>query len=212
MRYRFRDVPSLINRYILRKDNNVFISPVDLRHIRRYAFAAKRFTPGTILDVACGSGYGSELLDGVSTHYTGVDYAAYCIRYARAHYAGSQREFLTCSVFRLSDCVGDRRFDSIVSFETIEHVADPEAMLAVLVGRLAPGGKLVLSIPLNHPDIIYHKKVYNHSDVQSMLRGYIQRGELHLDEFRQVHLDIDPILEPLPDAANGTWLGVLKGK
>jgi len=42
------------------------------------------------------------------------------------------------------DRVGDERFDVVVSQDTFEHVADPEAHVAEMRAALAPGGRLVI--------------------------------------------------------------------
>ena len=46
-----------------KKDMNVFLAPNALRHIRRYEFARDNLSGQRILDVACGAGYGSDLLE-----------------------------------------------------------------------------------------------------------------------------------------------------
>jgi SAM-dependent methyltransferase len=42
---------------------------------------------------------------------------------------------------------GEERFDLILAFNLIEHVARPRAVLGALAGLLAPGGRLVIKTP-----------------------------------------------------------------
>src|SRR5204863_6385381 len=86
-------------------------------HLARYRFAKER-ARGRVLDVACGTGYGTEMLGAV-----GVDLSLEALRYARRHPA----PYVAADAGRLPfGCV----FDSVVSFETIEHVSDPDRFVA----------------------------------------------------------------------------------
>jgi SAM-dependent methyltransferase len=103
-------------------------------HLARYRFAKER-ARGRILDVACGTGYGTAMLDAV-----GVDLALEALRYARRHPA----RYVAADAARLPF---GRVFDTVVSFETIEHVADPARFVAECGRVLKPGGLFVVSTP-----------------------------------------------------------------
>ena len=115
-------------------------------HLARYAYAAEQLRPGRVLDIACGVGYGSQLLsqrhDEVSV--VGVDLSEAAIAYARDHYAGPRVEFRVADAMHFEDSEG---FDGIVSLETIEHVAAPGALLQHLASLLRPEGVLIASVP-----------------------------------------------------------------
>lgn len=189
------------------KDINEFISPVQLRHLFRYNFAKKHIYSGEVLDAACGSGYGSEILP--YNNYFGIDYADYNIKYAADNYSQGNRKYIEKDIYLLSDLFEKNRFDSIVSFETLEHLDNPILALQVFDKLLKPGGKIVASIPLNHPDILYHKKVYNHESVRRLLFQANLNQFYQIEEYLQLHLSLKPLSELLPDDIQGTWLGVL---
>lgn len=115
-------------------------------HQARYLFAAVRHTRGQeVLDIACGSGYGSALLAryGART-VVGVDIAPEALAEAQRHHARPGVEFV------LGDACEppvSGPFGAVVSFETIEHVADPERALDSFARLLAPDGVLVVSTP-----------------------------------------------------------------
>ena len=117
-------------------------------HWHRYAFA-RRFVAGRrVVDVACGEGYGSALLAGLAQSVVGVDIDAAAVAHAKAAYAGRPRlRFVDGSAADLP--LPDASADTIVSFETIEHLegALQPAMIAEFARVLAPGGVLVLSSP-----------------------------------------------------------------
>ena len=46
---------------------------VQLEHLHRYAFAKSLVHNKTVLDIACGEGYGSALLSETAKYVTGVD-------------------------------------------------------------------------------------------------------------------------------------------
>lgn len=112
------------------------------QHLDRYRLAA-RFSAGRrVLDIACGSGYGSRmLLDAGARSITGVDCSPQAIEYARARYGAPG----------LSFAVGDAEtfdggeFDVIASFETLEHLPHPPVFLRRARQMLSRDGVLVIS-------------------------------------------------------------------
>ena len=98
----------------------------------------------TALDVGCGAGLLAEPLARLGANVTGIDAAAELITAARAH-----AEVMGLSIdYRAGDLFDlEGQFDLITCMEVIEHVADPEAFVAALARRLAPGGLLIMSTP-----------------------------------------------------------------
>jgi 2-polyprenyl-3-methyl-5-hydroxy-6-metoxy-1,4-benzoquinol methylase len=116
-------------------------------HLERYRFAARHARPGRLLDLACGVGYGTRLVADEAAgieRALGVDLEADAVAYAREHYGREGVEFVRSEALAFSDPAG---FDTIVSLETLEHVPDPEGLVAHLVRLLRPGGVLVASAP-----------------------------------------------------------------
>ncbi len=114
-------------------------------HYARYLFARGLVAGRTVLDIACGEGYGTALLAQVATEAVGADIAAATILHARRQFPRPNLRFLAADARALPFPAG--QFDAVVSFETIEHVPDPEACLDAFARVLAPGGLLVVSTP-----------------------------------------------------------------
>lgn len=116
-------------------------------HMERYQFAAENLLPGSVLDLACGVGYGTALLAGQAgvTQAVGVDINPPSVEYARQRY-GSARILFECS--DAMKFQGSALFMNIVSLETVEHVEDPRGLFAHLVSLLALGGRLIASVPI----------------------------------------------------------------
>jgi SAM-dependent methyltransferase len=120
-----------------------------LEHEHRYLFARQLVAGRVVLDIACGEGYGSALLARDAAEVIGVDIDAGVIEHARHKYAavpvsGKLR-------FEVGDCAAiplvDACVDLVVSFETIEHHAQHDQMLAEIRRVLRPGGLLLISTP-----------------------------------------------------------------
>jgi 2-polyprenyl-3-methyl-5-hydroxy-6-metoxy-1,4-benzoquinol methylase len=117
-------------------------------HVERYAFAADNARPGRLLDIACGVGYGTQLLAERAPSVTaalGVDVAPEAVEYARAKYRDDRICFEMGDALTFADAEG---FETIVSLETIEHLeSEPEALVHNLKRLLKPGGVLISSAP-----------------------------------------------------------------
>jgi 2-polyprenyl-6-hydroxyphenyl methylase / 3-demethylubiquinone-9 3-methyltransferase len=98
-----------------------------------------------LLDVGCGGGLAAEALARQGLEVLGLDASAEVIAAARAHGAG-QNLPLTYRVGAVEDLAAEGlRFPVVTVLEVIEHVARPQAFLAVLGQLTEPGGMLFLS-------------------------------------------------------------------
>jgi 2-polyprenyl-3-methyl-5-hydroxy-6-metoxy-1,4-benzoquinol methylase len=157
-------------------------------HTRRYTLAREFVIPGMrILDAACGLGYGAPILRAhPDVTVTGVDCSKFAVAYASLHYGrtGSADRFLQGDATKL-DFAADATFDLVTSFETIEHVIDPEAFLTELARVLKPGGRLVLSVPNRWIDqdgknpVPWHLHVYDFAQLARQVGVHFQLEHVH---------------------------------
>ena len=119
-------------------------------HVARYAFAVRYAGGRRVLDVACGEGYGSAALAAAgAAGVIGVDVSASACEHARQKYG------LDARVGRAERLpIDTASIDLVVSFETLEHVAEPAAFLDECRRVLVPGGRVVISTP--------NRDVYGH--------------------------------------------------
>ncbi|MFG3510087.1 class I SAM-dependent methyltransferase [Streptomyces sp. NPDC047821] len=110
------------------------------RLLERWAPSA----PADVLDVGCGTGSLSLLLAGAGHRVTGVDVAPRMIEQARAKLgaAGLAGRFLVGDA--ATPPTGDASFDMVLARHLVWTLPDPEEALRTWVGRLRPGGRLVL--------------------------------------------------------------------
>ena len=121
-------------------------SKVYRRHAGRYEFASKFVSGKKVLDIACGSGYGSKILcDAGATEVYGCDLDEEGIRFARKNYANQSIKFQVMDASKMT--FDDNSFDCIVSFETIEHVLDYKNAVKGFYRILKDDGTLIISTP-----------------------------------------------------------------
>ena len=115
----------------------------EVEHRQRYEWAAQYCASQRVLDVACGVGYGSEMLRAAGAKsVVGVDLA-----FDAFSTNGHQRQALFTNGDACRLPFGDQTFDVVVSFETIEHVAQPERLLQEIQRVLKPEGICICSSP-----------------------------------------------------------------
>lgn len=132
-------------------------------HLSRYQFALTHVANRVVCDVACGTGYGSQLLrqSGSAQRVIGIDLNPQAIEYAKAKHAGLGIEFQVGDVAAMP--IESDSIDVVVSFETIEHVPNENQVVAEYARVLRPGGLLICSTPNEWPLEIapFHTREYN---------------------------------------------------
>lgn len=125
-----------------------FEKRIEDEHLERYRFATRYVSEKTVLDIACGVGYGTHSLgEAGAKRVDGVDISETTVAYAKQHYQTEAVQFHLGDVTQFDP---GYRYDVITSFETIEHVDDYAAALSNLYKLLHPGGLLIISTP-NRP-------------------------------------------------------------
>lgn len=130
-------------------------SPWKEEHLSRYYFAKDYIKGKVVLDIACGTGFGSEfIVSQKPKEVYSVDVADDAINFTKEKLKG----FKNCFVYKQDGTklsFEDNFFDLIFSIETIEHIDKDEAFLKELFRVLKPSGKLIISTPngdITNPD------------------------------------------------------------
>jgi 2-polyprenyl-3-methyl-5-hydroxy-6-metoxy-1,4-benzoquinol methylase len=151
-------------------------------HLKRYEFARPLCAGKDVLDAACGVGYGTAYLAERARRAVGVDVDAGAIEYARERYAAENVEFVQRDLAELD--LADASFDVVCSFETIEHLAQPEAFLAHAARVLRPDGAFVVSTPrvdetTSSPENPFHTVELSRADFEALLSRFFGAVELY---------------------------------
>lgn len=121
-------------------------NPIHQRLLRPYVLAPQ-FVKGDLLEVGCGEGRGIDWLLPAINSYTAIDKIAYLIERLKQKYPESK--FSSGNIPPLSS-FADNSFDSIVSFQVIEHIQDDQLFLKEIHRVLKPGGIALITTP-NRP-------------------------------------------------------------
>ncbi|MGD9504992.1 MAG: methyltransferase domain-containing protein [Syntrophobacteraceae bacterium] len=150
-------------------------------HLARYRFASEFASGKVVADIACGTGYGTEIIsnDGKALRVIGVDVDEQAIAYASARHRPQNVEFLCTPGDKTT--ISDQAIDLVVSFETLEHVPDDDALLREFHRVLKPGGMLLCSVPNNWPieRTPHHVRVYDRRALESALSRYFDIRKLY---------------------------------
>jgi len=116
-------------------------------HVERYRLAAAFVRQDhVVLDAACGSGYGTQLLADVAARVVGLDISAHAVDYALQHYSRPNVDYRRADL-ESPIALNDANFDVIVSFETLEHISNQRRLLTEFHRLLKTGGLLIMSTP-----------------------------------------------------------------
>jgi ubiquinone/menaquinone biosynthesis C-methylase UbiE len=152
-------------------------------HRSRYRFAARLAANGDrVLDVACGAGFGLSMLKNAGACPFGVDYSTAALADLR-RILPNQRNLIRADATRLP--FKDQAFDLVTSFETIEHVADAQALVRGIRRVLRPGGTLVLSTPnrafgppRRHAGNPFHVREFTADELRDLLSQSFEHVQL----------------------------------
>lgn len=142
-------------------------------HVARYLFAARLSRAKLVLDLGCGTGYGSAIL-AAEASTVGLDSSTIAIEFARRNYAKPNLGFAvgTCNALPFRDAA----VDLVVAFEVIEHLLDWASMLREARRVLKQRGHFVVSTPNKS----YYATTRQHSGPNPF-----HEHEFEFDEFRE---------------------------
>ncbi len=154
-------------------------------HWHRYAFAMELARGRHVLDAACGEGYGAALLARTAASVLGLDLSPDVVAHAQARYGGPRLRFEQADLLRLEG-IADASVDLVVSFETLEHLAEHDVLLAGFSRVLKPDGLLLLSTPDRHTysEISGHRNPHHvrelyREEFEALIQRHFARSRLY---------------------------------
>ena len=118
-------------------------NPIHQRLFKAYV-VAKEYIGGDVLEVGCGEGRGVGLLMQHARSFTAVDKIQEVISDLKIKYPSGR--FLSMNIPPLKE-LADNAYDSIASFQVIEHIQDDVLFLKEIYRVLKPGGIALLTTP-----------------------------------------------------------------
>lgn len=132
--------------------------------------ALRQTGASSFLEVGCGAGDLLLALDREGYYGMGIDISADAIAVARSHNLSSNIRIEQIDISRIEE-----RFDAVIASEVLEHWEDDLGFLRLLVGRITPGGWLLLTVPAHqekwgaNDDFCGHVRRYERADLQEKL-------------------------------------------
>ena len=168
--------------FIERMDMQVADGYGVLEHWHRYLSVLELCRQRKVLDLACGTGYGSHLLADFAESVIGVDISQEAINIAKTRYAHKNLVYMQGSATDIP--LPNSSVECVISFETIEHLnKDIQPVFLKEVKRvLSQGGCFVVSTPCHEKSVLLNAKNPFHP------------GELSLGDFTKQLQSIFPVV------------------
>lgn len=124
------------------------INPLRLGYIDGHAVLSGK----TVLDVGCGGGILSESMAGLNADVSGIDLSDKALQVAKLHLLESGRRvnYRRISVEELA-CEQPDHYDVVTCMELLEHVPDPQSVVAACARLVKSGGWVFLSTLNRNP-------------------------------------------------------------
>jgi SAM-dependent methyltransferase len=149
------------------------------RHVAVYEWIAERCAGLRVADLACGEGYGSDLLAQRAAEVIGVDANPEAYEHARARYRRPNLSFRRELVEQF-----DQHVDAVVFLQTIEHIHEPGRLLARIaedapVAYISTPNRLTLApAGAEKSDNPWHLREYDSAEYRQLLEPHFKSVEI----------------------------------
>jgi 2-polyprenyl-3-methyl-5-hydroxy-6-metoxy-1,4-benzoquinol methylase len=152
-------------------------NPVHQRLVFAYAHTAPLLV-GNVLEVGCGFGRGLEWLLQYAKDYTAIDKNKKLIDELQIKYPKSN--FIPKNIPPFEG-IADNSFDTLVSFQVIEHIQNDDLFVKEIHRVLRPGGKAYITTPNRLWSLTrnpWHIREYLPSELENLGKKYFQQVEM----------------------------------
>lgn len=154
------------------------INYVERNHITRYQYALKFLKKEfLVVDIACGSGYGSKMMAKHGCKVISIDCSKDAIELCKKYNDHPNITWIVGDIQNFSKIVNEN-LDAIVCFETLEHIeSGQENVLKQFKIKLKSKSPAICSIPLNHPDTVWHKRIFDFESREKLFKSCFDKIE-----------------------------------
>lgn len=156
------------------------LNDIRLDHRKRYEFARDYIKKenSTIIDAACGVGYGSFIMsknNNIKKIYT-LDISEAALKHAQTYFSNDKSIYKKFNLDK--DNFNFGKVDYFISFETIEHLQFYEKFINKIYLTLKNGGTFIGSVPnenvmpYNPINFLYHVRHFKNSEIFALLEKY----------------------------------------
>lgn len=146
-------------------------------HFKVYKFLEQFAKDKDVLDIGCGTGYGTTYLRTVAKTIVGIDISKSTIRFARKRYPETRTLVMDAHSLGLQP----QSVDLVVSSENFEHLADQERSLQEVIRVLRPEGVCFIATPnrdISTKTNPYHTHEFTASELRALLSRYFDEVEV----------------------------------
>ncbi|WP_425392976.1 class I SAM-dependent methyltransferase [Ekhidna sp.] len=140
-------------------------------------YQAKPYIKGKLLELGCGEGRGVELLAPLADSYVGIDKIESVID--RLEKKFPNYEFMS-GVFPPFP-FEDNTFDTIITFQVIEHVKDDDGFIKEIHRVLKPGGRALITTPNIKMTLSrnpWHEREYTGDELTALCKRFFDNVEM----------------------------------
>lgn len=151
-------------------------NPIHQRLLKAY-YIAKEYVTGDLLEIGCGEGRGVGLLQDLVNSYRGIDKIDEVVNNLSAQYPKASFEQSVIPPLGFPD----QKFNSIISFQVIEHIKDDKQYLAEIARVLKPGGVALLTTPNIKMSLSrnpWHIREYTAQELTALCQPYFSKVEM----------------------------------
>jgi ubiquinone/menaquinone biosynthesis C-methylase UbiE len=176
-------------------------------HISRYLSVTDVVKDKVVLDIASGTGYGTQLIAKTAKKVYGVDYSPEAIEYSKQNHSSDNVEFKVGDAHNIP--MDDKSVDVVVSLETIEHLKDPAKFISEVKRILKKGGQFIVSTP-NDDEYIEDNEFHLHEFNLNELKQLISENFKNSTFYYQGAYFSAALLEENTFTKGGRWEGRLE--
>ena len=152
-------------------------NPIHQRLLKAY-HVAEPYIKGNLLELGCGEGRGVELLEPKCDQYLGLDKIAEVIESLSQKFP--KLDFRQAVFPPFSD-LDESHFDTIVSFQVIEHIKNDKLFLEEIYRVLKPGGMAIITTPNIKKTLTrnpWHVREYTASELEELAKSIFDTVEM----------------------------------
>lgn len=152
-------------------------NPLHHRLLSAYVFSQK-YIKGDVLELGCGEGRGIDIILRKSKSFTAIDKIKDVIEKLSLKY--KDNVFISSNFPPLSD-IEDNSFDTIISFQVIEHIQDDTQYISEIERILRPGGVALITTPNIKMTLTrnpWHVREYTSEELNNLCRKYFSQVDV----------------------------------
>lgn len=139
---------------------------------------AAQMLSGKVLEIGCGAGRGLEAILANCQDYTAIDKNEKLIAHLSRKYP--QHHFQTQHIPPFSG-IANNTFDTVITFQVIEHIEQDELFCQEIARVLKPGGKAIITTPNRDLSLTrnpWHVREYNAPQLRQLLEAHFNYVDL----------------------------------